>query len=298
MRVPPDGWDDDEREIPEDLASELSKMQGATALPVDVLRAAGTGVLPDDLDRAAQDYLSREPYARALVGELNEATALDAHSEARLFARIADEARAVPGPQPASRWMWQAAAAIGAIAIAGSIWLTLSRERSEAPAVAVTQASPVPAATDKPAAVTPPETFLVPLERPEIRISLRAMTWRGSERANPILRALKPALDAFRAGDYQRADAEFSGIDRRYPGLVEVALYQGVSRLFIGNIAAATTSLRAAEKIGDDAFRNDVAWYLAVAEERSGNLDAARARIAALCAVGKDPRACAAQARS
>lgn len=296
MRVPPDGWDDDERDIPEDLAAELSRIQGAVALPIDVLRAAGTGVLPDDLDRAAQEYLAREPHARALVEELNETTALDAHGEARLFARISREAQEVRAPQT-SRWMWQAAAAIGAIAIAGSIWFASTRERSAAPSVAVTHTPPA-AATEKPAAVTPPETFLIPLERPDVRVSLRALTWRGSERANPVLTALKPALDAFRAGDYQRADREFSAVGKAYPDLVEVALYQGVSRLFLGNFEGATTSLRAAEKIGDDAFKNDVAWYLAIAEERGGNAAAARARLTSLCANGSgDPRACAAVAR-
>jgi hypothetical protein len=109
---------------------------------------------------------------------------------------------------------------------------------------------------------------------------------------------LKPALDAFRAGDYRLADREFSAIAGRYPDLIEVALYQGISRLFIGDVAGATASLRAAEKIGDEAFRNDVAWYLAVAEERSGNVAAARARLSGLCPNGSgDPRACAALGR-
>ena len=101
----------------------------------------------------------------------------------------------------------------------------------------------------------PPATEL---ERPEVRISLRALTWRGSERANPILASLKPALDAFRAADYQRADAEFSAIDKAHPGLIEVALYQGIARLFLGDIAGASTSLQRAERIHDPAFANDV----------------------------------------
>jgi hypothetical protein len=294
MTTPPDGWDDDEREIPEDLARDLSKTTGATALPIDVLRAAGTGVLPDDLELAAQDYLSRAPHARALVDELNEATTLDAHSEARLFARISHETAAPRARQTPRRWMWQAAAAIAAIAVAGSIWLTRSRERSAAPAVAVTRAPQGTPAAAQPAPVTPPETFLVPLERPDIRISLRALTWRGAAPDNPVLAALKPAFDAFRAGDYAAADRAFTEAGSRYPNLVEVALYQGVARLFLGDVAGATTSLRAAETIGDDAFKNDVAWYLAVAEERAGNIAAARTRLEGLCAGGTgDPRACA-----
>ena len=297
MKTPADGWDDEERDLPEDLARELSNMRGAPALPLEVLRAAGTGVLPDDLEHAAQAYLSKTPQARALVDELNGAASLDPHSEARLYARISQGVTVARGAQPSSRWMWQAAAAIGAIAMAGSMWSMMTRARIDAPAVAVTQPPPSPAAPDTPSAGARPETFLLPLQRPDVRISLRALTWRGSQRANPILTALKPALDAFRAGDYQRADTEFTAIEKQYPKLVEVGLYQGVSRLFLGDIPGATSSLRAAAALRDAAFTNDIEWYLAVAEERSGQLAAARERIEALCPGGAgDPRACAALA--
>ena len=52
--------------------------------------------------------------------------------------------------------------------------------------------------------------------------------------------------------------------------------------------------MQSAEKIGDAAFASDVAWYLAIADERSGDRAAARARLVQLCpnAAG-DPRACA-----
>jgi hypothetical protein len=289
MKVPPDGWDDDEREIPEDLASELSKMQGATALPIDVLRAAGTGVLPDDLEQAAQSYLSREPRARALVDELNDSAELDELSEARLHARISREAQSIPRTRQTG-WYWRAAAAVAAIALAGSAWWI---GRSEPPSIAVTSPAAGTAPVG-PASQPAPQTFLVPLERPEIRISLRAMTWRGAAPENPVLAALKPAFDAFRAGDYAAADRAFTEVGGRYPNLVEVALYQGVARLFLGDITGATASLQAAETIADAAFEHDVAWYLAVAEERAGNAAAARTRLERLCARGTgDPRACA-----
>ena len=170
----------------------------------------------------------------------------------------------------------------------------LGRQPASETTVAV---APPPAAA--PATSTPaparPETFLLPLEKPEIRISLRSLTWRGAERGNPVQATLKPALEAFRAGDYRRADAEFSVVGRTHANLVEVALYQGVSRLFLNDIAGAKVSLQSAEKIGDAAFANDVAWYLAIADERSGDRAAARGRLVQLCpnAAG-DPRACAA----
>jgi hypothetical protein len=180
----------------------------------------------------------------------------------------------------------QAAAALGAVAVFSTAWWM---SRSVDPYQPPPQPQPAPTA-----ATTPPPTFQLPLERPEVRISLRALTWRGSERANPILAALKPALDAFRNGDYQTADREFSVAAKTYPDLIEVAFYQGISRLFLGDVPGALSSLRQAEEQRDEAFANDVSWYLAVAEERAGNIAAARVRIAALCPNGVgDPRACA-----
>ena len=292
MKTPPDGWDDDERDIPEELERELSNLRGAeTALPLDVLRAAGTGVLPEPLERAAADYLAREPRARQLVDALIEGAELDPHSEARVYARISRELPRTSASPRVWTGSWQIAAALGAIAVAGVLWSTLRRDQSPAPSIAVTQPAPTPPA----AAASRPETFLLPLERPNVRIGLRSLTWRGAERGNPIMAALKPALDAFRAGDYQRADAEFTVVSKTHPNLIEVALYQGVSRLFLNDVAGAKVSLQSAEKIGDASFANDVAWYLAIADERGGDRAAARARLVQLCpnAAG-DPRACAA----
>jgi hypothetical protein len=292
MRTPPDDWDEHERDLPEELARELSNLRGsATTLPIDVLRAAGAGVLPDDLERTAQQHLAQDPRARALVDELDASAELDPHSEARLYARISREMPQKGASPRVWNRSWQIAAALGAIAVAGVLWATFTRDRSEAPSIAVTQPQQTPEAP----VASRPETFQLPLEKPEIRISLRSLTWRGAEQNNPVLAALKPALDAFRAGDYSRADAEFTVVGRTHANLIEVALYQGVSRLFLNDVAGAKASLQSAEKIGDAAFANDVAWYLAIADERSGDRAAARARLVQLCpnAAG-DSRACAA----
>lgn len=294
MKTPPDDWDEHERDLPEELAGQLSNLRSsATALPIDVLRAAGADVLPDDLERTALQHLAQDPRARALVDELNASATLDSHSEARLYARISRETQSMPQRRLAP-WLWRAAAAVGAVTILGATWWTLGRERATESAVAVAQPPAAAPAASTPAP-TQPETFQLPLEKPEIRISLRSLTWRGAERGNPVLAALKPALDAFRAGDYRRADEEFSVVGRTHPNLIEVALYQGVSRLFLNDVAGAKVSLQSAEKIGDAVFANDVAWYQAIADERSGDRAAARARLVQLCpnAAG-DPRACAA----
>ena len=58
--------------------------------------------------------------------------------------------------------------------------------------------------------------------------------------------------------------------------------YQGVTRLLAGSDEGAIAPLEAAARLNDATFADDVAWYLAVALQRSGNGDA-RARLAALC---------------
>jgi hypothetical protein len=294
MRTPADDWDKDERDVPPELARELARLDQPGPLPLEVLRAAGTGVLPADLERAAERHLATHPRAQATLDVLDDAVTLPPETAARLLERITGEA-ARDGASRRKDWglTWQLAAGLGAFATAASLWWGLSRaEPQPEPAAPAAEARPAP---ETPAA---PPAFLLPLERPQVRISLRAMTWRGAERANPALTALRAPLDAFRAGDYAAADREFSAIAGRFPELIEIKLYQGISRLFLDDVSGAVTSLRAAETIGDAAFANDVAWYLAVAEQRAGNIAAARARIEALCPAGAgDARACAVRGR-
>ena len=125
--------------------------------------------------------------------------------------------------------------------------------------------------------------FHLPLEKPDIKVSPAALAYRGPGGQNPLLADLKPAFDAFRASDYQRADGEFSALSGKYPKSIEIAFYQGVARLFGGNVDGAIASFTAAERLADASFAWDVAWYRAVAEERDGDVAAARARLSRLC---------------
>jgi hypothetical protein len=286
MKTPPDGWDDDERQLPEDLARDLAATgpRGAQP-PLEVLRAAGEGVLPKEVDASAQWHLAQHDGTRRLVDALNDAAGLDADAEAALFARITRETTAIDRERRSSPWRWQVAAAIGTIAIAGSAWWMMRRDSAVV-------ATPPPVLVAQATAPAVPE-FLIPLERPDVRISLSAMTWRGRRPDNPVLVALKPALDAFRAADYTTADREFSIVAQRYPDLIEVALYQGISRLFLSDWSGASISLKRAQAIGDPAFAGDVEWYLAIAEERSGDRTAARQRLQALCDRDRSSPACA-----
>jgi hypothetical protein len=95
---------------------------------------------------------------------------------------------------------------------------------------------------------------------------------------------LKPAFEAYRGGDYQVAEREFSRLLPRYPKSIEILFYQGVTRLLMNDARGATERLAQADAIADETFSSDVAWYRAVADERAGNIAAARERLTRLCA--------------
>jgi len=159
---------------------------------------------------------------------------------------------------------------------------TISQPISTPPAVAV--APPVAA---------PP--LQLAFNKPDVRLSAAALTWRGATSDNQLLADLKPALDAYRQNDYETANRLLTTLSSRYPDAVEIHFYQGISRLFLNDASAAVNSFAAAEKVADDTFIADIMWYRAIAEQRAGNGADARARLESLCHGSRSPeRACAA----
>jgi len=204
--------------------------------------------------------------------------ALGPEEQARLLARIQREARSSK-PAPARRWwIWvlPIAATVG-IVIAAIV--TLRDRDSDTASV-----TPAGGAGTAIATATPSPVFYLPLEKPAIKISPAALAYRSPGGRNALLADLKPAFDAFRAGDYAGADREFSALSARYPKSVEIAFHQGVARLFLGNGQGAIASLAAAEGLADSSMAWDVAWYRAIAEERVGNPAGARTVLSRLCA--------------
>ena len=226
----------------------------------------------DGWDDDERDVLESDELGRQLEA-VRASRALSPADEARLLARILREARTPVTPSRAPvRWGFLLAAA-AVLLIVGTTWVM---RRQPAPA-AVTSLEPTVASA------TPSPVLYLALEKPAIKISPAALAWRGPAGGNPLLADLKPAFDAFRADDYARADREFSAIAVRYPKSIEIPLYQGVARLFLGNVQGAIESLTSAEKLADSSFAGDVGWYRAIADERAGNLAGARARLTRLC---------------
>lgn len=279
MKTPADGWDADEREALDALEPVLDDLQArhAAGPPVELLRAARAGVLPEDVQRRVSQQLDESAWNRALVdGFTDDSTGLTPGDRSRLLHRIQQEAVRDARPEPRRwLWLWQPAfAAAVVVVIAASVWLLRGRD-----------AAPVsPQEPDSRAAVNTPEVTppVLPLDKPVIKISAAALTFRGAN-DNQLLADLKPAFDAIRGDDYRTALGEFTTLAMRYPASVEVAFYDGVVRLFLDDPNGSLTSLARAEQIGDSSFAPDIAWYQAVALERAGRRDEARARLRALC---------------
>ena len=290
MNIDRHAWDRDEREALAGLEDEIETMRQRHAgdPPFELLRAAHADALPPDLQTTVSEHLSASALSRTLAEGLGEdGPTLTAEEQERLLARIMKEAGKASETSRLWNWFRPALVGSGLVAVASLVWLVSSTtERSERMAPPETTV-----VVALPPAVPP---FLLPLEKPDVRLGMGALTWRGTTgSSNQLLTDLKPGLDAYRRGDYANADRELTALAARYPGTIEILFYQGVSKLFLNDLAGAIASLTAAEAVGDRTFAADVSWYRAVAEQRSGNVPDARIRLDALCRAGA-ARACSA----
>jgi len=290
MKTPADGWDREEQETLRELEAPLDELRERHHAdpPIEVLQAARSGVLPEEL----QERLADSGWNRALIDGLRyEEAELDRDAEDRVLARIQTGAKELPRRH--SFWTWlsrpafAAAAAVIILIAAALAWRSgsLRTQETAPPQPTVVTATPPPA-----------PAFHLPLEAPKVRLSVAVLTWRGTDEKNHLLADLKPGLDAFRQGDYATADAELSKIAAAYPDSFEVRYYQGVSRLFVDDIPGAIDSLTAAQRRADSSFAPDAAWYLAVAYQRARRIEDARKELSRVCNAGaaRAAEACAA----
>lgn len=274
--------DRDERDALDGLEKELEELRArhASDPPLDLLRAAHADALPPELQSDVEQFLKGDEWSQKLIEGFPEDARLGPDEEARLLARIKKQA----ATGQSLSWGWLRASAVAAASIAAIAvvaWYARHptqplRETSSQPQTSIAMTTSVRA-------------FQLPLNQPEVKVSLAALTWRGRG-DNPLLTDLKAPLDAFRSGDYQQSDRQLGALEGRYSDSVEVFFYRGVSKLFLNDAVGAIAALDRAEQLADSGFAPDVAWYRAVAEQRAGHTADARARLEALCR-GTSPRA-------
>jgi hypothetical protein len=277
MKAPADGWDRDEREalgpIDDELAALRDRHAGDPSL--NLLRAAAADALPPDLQARVAEHLADSAWSRALVADVEDAEpTLDPAAEERMLARVVRPPVERPWLSLTRRWVPLLATG-SLVAIVAIVWIS---RRNEAPAAPVATAAPQATV----ARVEPPR-FELPLRPPDVRLSPAALTWRGPSGTSSFVDDLAPALDAFRAADYARAAQALEPLERTYPRAIEPPFYRGIALLFVDDPLTAIGELQKAERLADGTFSSDVAWYLAIAEHRAGQIAPARARLETLC---------------
>jgi hypothetical protein len=200
---------------------------------------------------------------------------LEKDDQDRLLVRIQRDARHSESKRRQWTWLRPVLASAAVLALAVTAWVAY-RGSSPTP-----QVSPPPEQTI--AATPKPPVYLLPLDKPQVTLSLAALTWRGGGAENELLADLKAPLDAFRNDDYARADREFAALESRYPRAIEVFFYGGVARLFVNDPQRAIAAFARAGDLADGTFAHHVSWYRAIAEERAGRLAETRGRLDALC---------------
>lgn len=271
-----DDWDPDEREALDGVRDQLAiiRERHRSDPSLDLLRAAKAEVLPGAVQEQVAQHLSESAWSRAVVDGLDQNdAALDAASQARLLGRVEREAAAERRGPVVRPWFRPVLIASAVAASAFIAWLFVRPPTTP----------DIPISTE---AVPPPveaRPFQLAFAKPDVRLSMAALTWRGGGSDNPLLADLKPAFDAYRQGDYASAERELTALAEKYPGTIEILFYQGISRLFLDDGRGAVAALSAAEPLADATFIGDVRYYRAVAEQRAGNTNEARTRLDALC---------------
>ena len=292
----PGASDDDRR-----LAALYREAHGA-------LTDTGQHLSEDDWVALATDTVSSEARARhvdhivaceacatihrALVALRDDATTIDL------------DVQAISAGASPSYWRWiAAAAAIGAVGAA--VWFGAAGAGipGSQPATTTAVAAPVTPAPvpspPTPAALPPWAATVVAIEvrmPPALALTLRGEAPGDAERRDALVRTLRPALDAYRAGRYAHAAASLAPLAEAHRDVTEIAFYAGASHLLAGDPAAARPLLTAAAS--SDLVGQDARWLAAVASARLGDAERAAGLLRDLCASrgARSRDACAASA--
>jgi hypothetical protein len=246
--------------------------------PPDQLLALEEGVLPEDVAREIEVHIASCRLCEMLRSDLAEPSIAEPTLDQ--IARVRRRVKA--GASSRGRLIVRygaIAATLATVAILGSYLFRDYRR----PASERIETVKLPPEFQK----TPPIEYHLPLEKAPLKLPLPAMVvLRGVENQEneAYLKELGAAMEPYRSDRFEEASRRLESLAGRYPAAVEPVFYLGVSRLLQNDLAGAATALEKARKIGGEALNDDIAWYLAVAYERSRGFEHAAPALKALCA--------------
>ena len=213
-------------------------------------------------------------------------------AEPPVEARVLERVRAGGGHRRFGALLPVAAALVLGCALAvQGIFDRIAPEIAPAAGVVSTPSAPPPAPSS-------PDAALWAIAAPPLRLSLSSLDpTRGGE-PGAHASALVGATTPYQAGDYPQAAERFAEMVQTTPSSGEAQFYLGVSRLLSGRPGDAIAPLTAARTLLPAARWREVDWYLATAQQRSGDPAGARTRLEPLCRVDGPYRtnACSAEA--
>ncbi len=234
----------------------------------DVLMALGGDALPEDLRHTAEAHLATCAACRALAADLE---ALDVDVPESLDARVLSQASAGGAG-------WRAPLLAMAAVVVAAVALGVVYRNQHATGGAVARVEPSAAATP-----LAPQAGTWPVSKPALLLPLAtALVVRGE--AEEASRALGAALAPYRTDDYVAAERLLAAVVQKYPASADAWFYLGSTRLLDGDAAGARDALAEARARGVGDRDDEAAWLLATAEARLGDIDAAKTKLAALCA--------------
>jgi hypothetical protein len=246
----------------------------------DLLLARRSEAIDPEVRARLEAHLaSCEPCAR-LGRDLEDTLSAESRdAESRVLARLRPQR-----PMRLAPWMGLAA---GIVMVAGlaSIWWSRS---SPAP-TAVPQTSTaagVPTAAPFTQVEPPPVVALWVIEPAAVRVPLSALgTSRSAEgTGEKNAAALIQALSPYQQGDFATAASRLEELVQQDARQADAYFYLGVCYLMIDRPASAVGALEKGRTVAHADRHAEIDWYLATAEQRSGQTEASRTRLRALCA--------------
>jgi tetratricopeptide (TPR) repeat protein len=271
-------YDPEEREF---LRSFGSSSEGLPTCPApELLLAADSGSLPEERGAEVIAHLRSCSRCSALLRDLSDRELADPQPEeaARIRNRVFD---GIAVPDALTAWRvrpsFALAAALSLAFIGVLLWYSSSN-------VVTTSRAPVKAA---------PRQTVFRVEKAPVKLPASILVWRGP--GGGYEAELGRAIALYRSEQYSQAAQQFEAIARTNPQSVEAQFYLGVSQLLVGRASDARASLIKAREMDRGSLTDDISWYLALANVKTGNSAEAMSDLRKLCPKpgGYSARACA-----